>query len=266
MSFILDALKKAERDRPAGAIPTLETVHKPPAAPAPPPRPVWPWVVAVVVLVNAGALIWIMRAGPMRSNEVPASPPATPVASTPAAEHERPVPARPVDPAPRVSPSEPPATVATSAPAPSQPSPDRTPAVLKRADEPRGPSVAPAPKIADARPEPARKPAPEKPASPIPAPRVPPIASVPSGPTTRAVAPIPPASADISTGSPEFIQKMKLQVVVYSDVGSKRLVFIDNRKYVEGDSIDGRAVIESIVPDGAILLHEGRRIKLRASD
>ena len=58
---------------------------------------------------------------------------------------------------------------------------------------------------------------------------------------------------------------MKLQVVVYSDVATQRMVFIDNRKYVEGQSIDGNVLIESIVPDGAILLYQGKRIKLRAS-
>jgi hypothetical protein len=84
---------------------------------------------------------------------------------------------------------------------------------------------------------------------------------VPNRPGPATVAPSTPASA----GSPEFIQKMKLQVVVYSDVATQRMVFIDNRKYVEGQSIDGNAVIESIVPDGAILLYQGKRVKLRAS-
>ena len=58
---------------------------------------------------------------------------------------------------------------------------------------------------------------------------------------------------------------MKLQVVVYSDVATQRMVFIDNRKYVEGQSIDGNVLVESIVPDGAILLYQGKRTKLRAS-
>ncbi len=55
------------------------------------------------------------------------------------------------------------------------------------------------------------------------------------------------------------------RVVVYSDVATQRMIFIDNRKYVEGQSIDGNVVVESIVPDGAILLYQGKRIKLRAS-
>ena len=257
MSFILDALKKAERDRTATTVPTLETVHQRPAGPA---RRLWPWVAAVVLLVNAGVLIWLMRAGTMRSTEIPASSPARPVASAPATVTEQAVPARPADPAPRVSPSETPATVTAS---PAQPEP--TPAVPKRAEAARDPSMALAPKPADARAESAARPAPEKPASPIPAPRVPPIASVPNRPGTATVAPSPPTSADIPPGSPEFIRSMKLQVVVYSDVATQRMIFIDNRKYVEGQSIDGKVLVESIVPDGAILLYQGKRIKLRAS-
>jgi general secretion pathway protein B len=262
MSYILDALKKAERDRPAATVPTIETVHQaPPAAPA---RPLWPWVAAVVVLVNAGALIWLMRTGPMRSTGIPAGSPVTPVASAPATVTEQAVPARPADPAPRVIPSETPATVAAAPPPPSQPQPERTPAVPKRTETARGPSVALAPKP-DARAEPAARPATEKPALSIPVPTIPPIASVPTRPGTASVAPNPPASGDISPGSPEFIQRMKLQVVVYSDVATQRLVFIDNRKYVEGQSIGGNVLLESIVPDGAIVLYEGKRIKLRAS-
>ena len=260
MSYILDALKKAERDRHPITAPTLETVHQP--APAGPARPLWPWVAAVVVLVNAGALIWLMRAGPMRSTEIPAGPPVTPAASAPARVIEKAVPARPADPARRVSPPETPASVAAAPPSssqsssqsPSQGQTESRPAALKRAEAIRGPAVGPAPKPADARLEPAPKPAPEKPAAPARTPRVPPIASAPSR-----------APADISTASPEVIQKMKLQVVVYSDVATRRMVYIDNRKYVEGQSIDGKALLESIVPDGVIILHEGKRIKLRAS-
>jgi general secretion pathway protein B len=283
MSYILDALKKAERDRPAAKVPTLKTVHQPPAGPA---RRLWPWFGAVVVLVNAGVLIWLMRSAPMPSTGIPASSPVAPAASAPTPVTEQAVPARPADPAPRVSPSEAPAAVATAPPPPSRPQPERTPAVPKRADAVRGPSVAltPAvskaeprqPKPADARAEPAARPALEKPASPTPAPPVPPIASAPNRPGTAPVAPSPPvpaergrgslpASGDMSPGSQEVIRRMRLQVVVYSDVPTERLVFIDNHKYVEGQSIDGKVLVESIMPDGAILIYQGKRFKLRAS-
>ena len=56
---------------------------------------------------------------------------------------------------------------------------------------------------------------------------------------------------------------MRLQMVVYSAVPAQRLVYIDNQKYVEGSSIEGKLVVESITPDGAILTHDGKRFTIR---
>jgi hypothetical protein len=52
-------------------------------------------------------------------------------------------------------------------------------------------------------------------------------------------------------------------VLVYSDVAAERLVFINGRKYVEGQAIEGGIVLERITPEGAVLRHEGRRVVLR---
>ena len=53
-------------------------------------------------------------------------------------------------------------------------------------------------------------------------------------------------------------------MLVYSEIPAERLVFINGRKYVEGQSLDGEAaVVEQITPDGAVLQHQGRRIVLR---
>jgi hypothetical protein len=208
MSYILDALKKAERDRPAARIPTLKTVHRPPAGPS---RRLWPWVGAVVVLVNTGVLIWLMRSAPMPSTVIPAGSPVIPAASAPTTVTEQTVPAPRADPAPRVSPSEAPGVVAAAPPPPSRAQPERTPAVPKRADAARGSSVVLAPvapkaeprqpRSADARAEPAARPAPEKPATPTPAPPAPPIASAPNRPGTAPIAPSPLVPADRGRGS-----------------------------------------------------------------
>jgi len=62
----------------------------------------------------------------------------------------------------------------------------------------------------------------------------------------------------------DAISKMHLQVVVYSEVPSDRLVFINNHKYVEGQSIDGKVVVETIKPDSAVLTYQGQRFSLRS--
>jgi hypothetical protein len=56
---------------------------------------------------------------------------------------------------------------------------------------------------------------------------------------------------------------LTLDVLVYSDVASERLVFINGRKYVEGQAVTPDTVVEQITPDGAIVRQEGRRIVLR---
>lgn len=50
MSYILEALKKAERERELGRVPGIGSPHE-----TPPPRPPrrWPWVLAGVLLLNA---------------------------------------------------------------------------------------------------------------------------------------------------------------------------------------------------------------------
>ncbi len=86
----------------------------------------------------------------------------------------------------------------------------------------------------------------------------PPTARTPA----RAGAP-PPVAQETPQEIQDLVGKMKLQMVVYSDDAAKRLVFIDNQKYVEGSSIDGKLILESITPDGAVLSYEGKRFELR---
>lgn len=57
--------------------------------------------------------------------------------------------------------------------------------------------------------------------------------------------------------------KLKLQMVVYSDVPSERLVFINNQKYVEGSTIEAGLRIETINPEGAVLSYQGQRFTIR---
>jgi hypothetical protein len=56
---------------------------------------------------------------------------------------------------------------------------------------------------------------------------------------------------------------MKLEVLVYSDDPLDRMVFINGHKYVEGQTVEGGAVVERIDPDGVLVLYEGQRAVLR---
>jgi general secretion pathway protein B len=66
MSFILDALKKLEQKRHRGTVPDLLTVHEP-VPQETKKRLVWPYLLLVALLLNAGILtLWL---GPWRSEK-----------------------------------------------------------------------------------------------------------------------------------------------------------------------------------------------------
>jgi hypothetical protein len=57
--------------------------------------------------------------------------------------------------------------------------------------------------------------------------------------------------------------KLKLSALVYADVPSDRMIFVNGRKYVEGDSIEGILRVEQITQEGAVLSYQGRRSLLK---
>ncbi len=65
MSFILEALKKVDRERHQDNIPTLNTVHRQSSEA---PKRIWPWALVAALLVNALILAWMLRSEP--SNRV----------------------------------------------------------------------------------------------------------------------------------------------------------------------------------------------------
>lgn len=136
MSYILDALKRADAERGRGTVPGLHAQPLPGNAPADSvPRARWLWPVAAIVLVLGGlaALAWVWRgqAGGERATVVAAAPVAAPATPRPAAAAQPAGP--PVDaPAPQAPPPAPPpqpparAPVTSVAPAPAH-DPGQTP-------------------------------------------------------------------------------------------------------------------------------------------
>jgi hypothetical protein len=97
---------------------------------------------------------------------------------------------------------------------------------------------------------------------PSPAPR-PPAAVVQPAPSSAAVAPATPATPAPPT--PAERAGLKLEALIYSDVPGQRMVFINGRRYAEGDTVDGRLRVEEIQEDGVALSDQGRRFTLRVA-
>jgi hypothetical protein len=57
---------------------------------------------------------------------------------------------------------------------------------------------------------------------------------------------------------------MTLHVHVYADDPRDRFVFIDGRRYVEGDRVDGRYRLDAITPEGVVLSRGDEHARLRS--
>jgi len=262
MSFILDALKKAERDRRSAAVPTPATIHRTPAPPSR-RRRLWPLIAGAVIVVNVGVWLWLLRAAPPVPDSAPVSATREPATSTAPAAPEHAVRARSVEPvvtpdarertAVAVAPSHAPPSATKSAPSIPLLRPEHNPdAVPQAAIKPSHVTAAGA-----AAPRSASPPTPETAPEKFPAPAV---DSAPAKPMARDPV-VPPASQE-SPSSQEVFANLHLQVHVYSEVPAQRRVFINNQKYVEGQRIDANLVIESITPDGVFVSYQGKRVLL----
>ena len=81
-------------------------------------------------------------------------------------------------------------------------------------------------------------------------------ASVQSAPAPLATAvPVPRASPSLA----EVIPTLTLNAHIYSEVKEERIVYIDNRRYVEGQRVNGLYLLEAITPQGVLLSYQGER-------
>jgi hypothetical protein len=75
---------------------------------------------------------------------------------------------------------------------------------------------------------------------------------------------VPPAAAAPAPAAGDHeIAKLKLTVHVWADRPAERLVFINGRKYVQGDRVDDKVLVEEITPEGAMVSYQGQRSLLR---
>ncbi|HEY3067719.1 MAG TPA: general secretion pathway protein GspB [Methylomirabilota bacterium] len=306
MSYILDALRKAERDRQTTPVPTIDAVH----APFLVERTIrfWPWLVAGALAVNVVVLVAVFRP---RGVDVPTPTVPAPMVAAPAgpATAQAVAPTTPVEraapssaPAPATAPATAPSRVAAGdgpavTQAPRATETDATPAAPPRIVNPPVVAAVPkthqpaheaepspraeAPKADSAEPTKRQAPA-SRPGDAVAAPTAPRV-RVDEAPAKRSdgaapgapAAPAPPAAGarrteatapglqDLPASFRESAPKLRLEVLLYSDAPAERMVFINGRKYREGDTVEGKAVVESIVRDGAVLSYQGQRYLLR---
>jgi general secretion pathway protein B len=253
MSYILDALKKADRERNRAKVPTLTTIHIPVFIAR---RRVGVWIVVGVLAIGCGLLVWMISprgSGSIRQADLPPQSglrlaperrePAARASETPGATSPSPPVGPPVksdlraesrqagrqvdrEEAATLRPSEPlvrPAARSNAAPAgppPADPDPDETP----QAPEPAGAETPQTPM-----------------AGPAPAP---------------ALAPSPSTLRDI-------LPRLRLDIFVYTDVEADRMVVINGRRYAKGQAVEELYLLEEITPEGAVLSYRGERAVLR---
>jgi len=263
VSYILDALTKAaqQRDR---QVPVVQRL----LSPAPRARSLWSQVsgrillaLAVNAVLLAALLVWWLL--PV-STQAPTEPIAAMAPAPAPASPPRPLVKLEPLPAPVTTVEKPtapaPDTRADLAAAPPRPSaaPPPAPAAPSASTSavPAAPSTPPAaPAGASALPQPAPSKASVPRAAPAPRIGTPGIQPTPAqaGPAMARSAP-PPESASL-----------RVEALIYADTPAERMVFINGRRYREGDSIDGRLRVEEIREEGVELSDQGRRFMLRVS-
>jgi len=243
MSYILEALRKAERERSVGQVPDLTAVC---ALPAPPTKRIWPWVLLVGALgINAAvlALVFIPHEQPVAS---PTAAPRLAAAQSPgaltAADFASPAPPAVPKAAPEI-PAKPPVKVAKQEPS-SAPEFPRS----RRAGSVRTELLDNPPPLAT------RSPLPELPAEDY---------RPPSGLKTPAVAAKRPVNPPDPPLSPNYVApELSMDVHVYSDKPGQRFVLINSRRYREGEQLKEGPVVEAITREGALLRYGEQRFML----
>ncbi len=88
------------------------------------------------------------------------------------------------------------------------------------------------------------------------------IADMPTSDMTSAGADAPPSMQQLTLAGILTTPPMRLDIHVYSDKPDQRFVFVNMRKYREGDQLQEGPVLNEITPTGVVLSHEGNRFTL----
>ena len=62
---------------------------------------------------------------------------------------------------------------------------------------------------------------------------------------------------------PQELQ-LKIDMLVWAAEPAARMVYVNGKKYVEGQTLENGAVLEHIEPDGIVVIQAGQRLRLRS--
>ncbi len=273
MSYILDALQRADAERGRGNVPGLHARQLPTAleeaatARTGLPRPlVWGGLLVLVLAATvAGLWMWRSPASPsapvVTATASQTAPATTPVASPPLPAAVPVMPAVPV--APVVSPAAPTAPIATP-PAALAPS-----AAASVGAPPAPPATVQAAAVARTAPQPAPTAPPAAsvtpvvvPASATPAPRAA-TAPAPTSPTGSSAA---PAEAPLLRGLPEDLRRqipaLVITGVVHADNPAQRLLVVNNQVLTQDGQLGPDLVLETVGSRHSVFRFRGTRFRV----
>lgn len=298
MSYILDALRRADAERERGAVPGLHAQPLPGAGlPAGERRPPWPVLLAgagTVVILGLAVAVWLLwQRGPAASAtgtpvQVATTAPPPPTASAaPVPPPAASVPSTVPVPAPTASAA--PAAPAAPAASAAVPAPARTPAGAASTPPASGLAAVPGPTPSRAQP-----PAPQPPTRSVdPAPVVrerpspPPRPSADTDRTAPAAARTdtaaeraapPPSPAAPAAVAPErriyavdelpaeirgSLPPLAISGSIYSEDPASRFLMVNGEVVREGGRLGPDVVLEQIQPKSAVLRYKGYRYRVR---
>ena len=235
MSYILDALRRADSERERGSVPGLHTQSvSMPQADDSTLRGArhWLWLVAGSLLLLLGALAWFLLGRQ--------TPPADRMALASAS--AVPVPATPTTSTPLAAPTAPATSLSPAASSPALPMPRPVPGVRK-------PALRPAPGVVNAKvPKPSAK-----------------LQAAASAAASAASAPALAKDARIYTLNelPDEVRKdlpaLQIGGAMYSQTAANRMLIVNGQLFHEGDTLAPGLVLEQIKLRSAVLRLKGYR-------